>query len=189
MILRNETHLENLVSDVVDITKIRTGKLRLVLKEAYLSEIITMAVGDMEELAKEKGIQLTLNPIPELPKLSLDEKRITQVVGNLLNNALKFTPKGGKVQVSVEKKAKEIEVRVQDTGIGMSKETLKKLFTPFFQAESNKDRKYGGTGLGLSICKGMTEAHGGTIKAESVGEGKGSALAFTLPIQNKGRHT
>jgi len=182
MIARNEPHLEGLVSDVVDITKIRSGKLKLVLENAAFIPLIKEAVEDMQELAKERGVVLNFAPIPELPPLSLDAKRITQVIYNLLANALKFTPEGGTVTVEVAHDASSITATVTDTGIGMSEKTLKKLFTPFFQADSDAARKYAGTGLGLSISKGIIEAHGGSIKAESDGEGKGSALSFTLPI-------
>ncbi|MEE9303849.1 MAG: sensor histidine kinase [Thiotrichaceae bacterium] len=196
MILRNEAHLENLVNDVVDITKIRSGKLNVLLQDTDPTEIITNTVLDVEELAKEKGVVLTLQPIPELPTFPLDRKLITQVMGNLLSNALKFTPTGGEVIVEVSsrgepatggrKTPREVVTSVKDTGIGMSKETLEKLFTPFFQADSDAARKYGGSGLGLSICKGIVEAHGGTIRAESDGEEKGTTIVFTLPAQNKG---
>jgi len=192
MIASNEGHLESLVDEVVDITKIRSGKLKLVLEEADLAEIITKVVQDMKQLAREKRIQLTLAPMPELGKLSLDKKRIIQVLSNLLNNALKFiplrsssyggqAPQKGKVTVEVKREKDKVVVSVVDNGIGMSKETLKKLFTPFFQAQSDEARKYEGTGLGLAISKGFVEAHGGTIQAESAGEGKGSTISFSLP--------
>ena len=196
MISRNETHLENLVNDIVDITKIRSGNLNVHHQDTDPTQIITNAVLDMEEPANEKGLVLTLEPIPELPTFSLDRKLITQVIGNLLNNALKFTPKGGEVTVKVSSRggpatdgkntAMEVVISVKDTGIGMSKKTLEKLFTSFFQADSDAARKYGGSGLGLSICKGIVEAHGGTIWAESDGEEKGTTIVFTLPRPNKG---
>jgi len=182
MILKNETHLEGLVTDVMEISELHSKKMTFDLKPSDLKPLLENTVKDMQELAKEKGITLTLKSIPALPKLSLDEKRITQVIHNLLNNALKFTPEGGSVTVEITQNEKEVTTTVKDTGIGISPDTLKKLFTPFFQAESDEARKYPGTGLGLSIAKGFIEAHGGKIAAESGGEGKGSVFSFTLPV-------
>lgn len=183
MILRNEAHLESVVGDVMDISKLRSKKIKFTFnEEGDLGKIIENAVKDMVELAKKRSITLVLKPMPELPKIRLDERRITQVIDNLLHNALKFTPAKGRITVKVEKGKKDVTVSVADTGIGMSAETLEKLFTPFFQADSDAARRYPGTGLGLSISKGFVEAHGGSIRAESQGEEKGSTLSFTLPL-------
>lgn len=182
MIYRNEERLRGLVNDVVDSSKIHSKKLNIILKEVDLAKLIEQSVQDVEELADERGITLKLKPIPRLPKLRLDARRIAQVMGNLLGNALKFTPEGGVVIVKVIKDKKGVAVSVTDTGIGMGPQTLKKLFTPFFQADSDAARKYPGTGLGLSISQGFIKAHDGTIRAESEGEGKGSVFTFTLPV-------
>jgi len=182
MIFRNENQLEKLVNDVLDITKVQSKKLKLSLKNRDFVEIIANAMKDVKEFAKAKNIYLTLKPIPKMPKISIDRKRIFQVVSNLLNNALKFTPGKGEVVIEVQKMKNNLSVSIKDTGVGMSKKTLKKLFTPFFQAESGPARKYSGTGLGLSICKGIIEAHGGRIWAESLGKGRGSTFSFSLPI-------
>ena len=101
---------------------------------------------------------------------------------NLLDNAIKFTPSKGKIVVAVKKVKNEVIVQVTDTGIGISRETRKKLFTRFFQADSNIRRRFGGTGLGLSICKSIIEAHHGKIWAESKGLGTGSTFGFMLPV-------
>lgn len=182
MILRNEAHLESLVTDVMNISKLHSNKITFSFEEVNLKELIEQAILDMQASAKERGLNLILEPFPETPNLHLDKKRITQVVGNLLNNALKFTPAGGTITVEVRKNENEVITTITDTGIGLSADSIKKLFTPFFQVDSDLARKYSGTGLGLSICKGFIEAHGGTIHAESEGEGKGSEFIFTLPI-------
>lgn len=187
MILRNEKQLQNLVGDVLDITKVKSKKLELVLRKAGLDKIIAGAVKNVEAVAEKKFVSLTLKPIPQLSKVSIDEKRITQVIDNLLDNALKFTPENGEVVVKMKKEKNNIIiVSVKDTGIGVSRKNLKKLFTPFFQVESDITRKYGGTGLGLSICKGIIEQHGGKIWAESLGKGRGSTFSFSLPLRQKG---
>jgi len=182
MVLRNAVQMNSLVGDVLDITKVKSNKLKLNLKDAAIGEIVTEAVKDMKDFAKEKMITVVLGRIPELPSISLDKRRITQVISNLLHNALKFTPDKGKVSVHVKKSGNYVAVSVKDSGIGMTEKTLAKLFTPFFQADSKASRKYSGSGLGLPICKGIVEAHGGKIEARSQGAGKGSTFTFSLPL-------
>ena len=185
MIFRNEVQLEKLVTDVLDIARVQSKKLKLTLKNAAFVKIVTTAVKDIKGLAKKRDIVLILKPAPDMPEIFVDEKRIFQVLRNLLDNAVKFIPDKGEVMVEVQKKENEVAVIIKDTGIGMDEKTLKKLFTPFFQAETGIRRKHGGTGLGLSICKGIIEAHGGKIWAESAGKGKGSTFTFTLPIKKR----
>ncbi len=183
MIARNGDHLNDLVSDVLSITKIRSRKIRLILEEADLGQIISDAVNDMQSIARNKQIDITLSHAENLPLLVIDTKRISEVMHNLLDNSVKFTPEGGRVDVDVSRTQNNVRVTVTDTGIGMDKKTLKKLFTPFFQADSEITRRYGGTGLGLSIAKGFVVSHGGKISAKSAGLGKGSAFTFTLPLK------
>jgi signal transduction histidine kinase len=120
--------------------------------------------------------------MPELPNIMVDKLRIKQVLLNLLSNAVKFTPEYGFIRVDVLRKDNEIEVRVKDTGIGISREDMDKLFIPFSRVESDVTRKYRGTGLGLAISSGLVEQHGGKIWVESEGHDRGSTFAFTLPI-------
>ena len=182
MISRNEKRLGKLVTDVLDISRFRSEKLKLIPKKFSLLKIIQNTVEEMKPGAREKEIDLTTKLV-DLPEITADPARISQVVSNLLNNAIKFTPEKGKIVIEAEKKEKEVIVKVIDTGVGISPKNLKKLFTPFFQLESGLARKHGGTGLGLVICKGIVEAHGGKIWAESKGEGKGSTFSFTLPVK------
>ncbi len=181
MVLRNEERLDKLVSDVLDISRIRSKKLKLTPEKFSLPKIIQNTVEEMKPEAREKEIDLTTK-LADLPEITADPGRISQVVGNLVNNAIKFTPEKGKITIEAEKGKKEVIVKVIDTGVGISPKNLKKLFTPFFQLESGLARKHGGTGLGLVICEGIVEAHEGKIWAESPGEGKGSTFTFTLPI-------
>ncbi len=182
MIARNEEALSKLSGDILDISKIKSNKLKLSLEKTSLGKIITEAVDDMRDLAGQKHITLSLSPIPKMSDILVDGSRIRQVMGNLLDNAIKFTPENGKVSVDIKKKAKEITVLIEDSGIGLSKDNIAKLFTPFFQIDSSLARKHRGTGLGLAITKGIVEAHGGSVRAESEGEGKGSTFIFSLPI-------
>jgi len=188
MIFRNENQMERLVNDILDITKLQSKKLRLTLKKTTFAEIVTVAVKNVKNVAKQKNILLVLEPMLEMPEISIDKQRILQVLGNLLSNALKFTPEKGKIVIGVKKKKDDLVVNIKDTGVGMDKKTLKRLFTPFFQAESGLKRKYAGTGLGLSICKRIIEAHNGKIWAESLGQGRGSTFIFTLPIKKPNKH-
>ena len=183
MIFKNEEIMNKLVNDVLDITKIKSRKLSLTLEKISIDGVVIDAVRGMEPAAKEKNIALKLEPVPKLPKIAVDQRRMSQVMGNLLDNAIKFTPAKGKVVVSVKKTAKDISVSIKDTGMGMSEKIMEKLFTPFFQGDTAITRLYGGTGLGLSICKGIIEAHGGKIRAQSEGRGKGSTFTFTIPIK------
>jgi CheY-like chemotaxis protein/anti-sigma regulatory factor (Ser/Thr protein kinase) len=112
-----------------------------------------------------------------------DRNRIQQVVWNLLTNAVKFTPKGGKIDVLVERVNSHVEITVHDTGMGISSEFLPHVFERFRQADSSSTRKYGGLGLGLSIVKQLVELHGGTVKVESAGEGKGATFVVNLPVR------
>ncbi|MFH1631732.1 MAG: HAMP domain-containing sensor histidine kinase [bacterium] len=184
MILRNEIELETLVGEVLDITKVRSNKLNLVPEELSLAELVTEAVDGMKGAAAKQYINVELKPIPELPSISVDRRRISQVLRNLLDNAVKFTPEKGKITVEVAKDTENVIVSIADTGIGMDKITIDKLFSPFFQADSDITRRYGGTGLGLSICKGIVRAHGGKIWAESAGLNMGSKFIFVLPINS-----
>lgn len=180
MIGRNESHMERLVNDVLDIASARSENMQLIREDADISKIISDSMEIVKEEAKRKGITLHLKKPAALSKVFVDPQRIFQVVANLLNNALKYTPENGTIDITVSKKKDCIQVSVKDSGIGMNNKILGKLFTPFFQADSKLDRKYGGTGLGLSICKGIIEAHGGKIWGESEGKDKGSTFTFTL---------
>lgn len=118
-----------------------------------------------------------------MPGLEADKFRIEQVINILLDNAIKFTPKGGAVKISAKKVENDIVVLVKDTGVGILSENMEKLFTPFFQIEGQIERKYRGTGMGLAIAKGIIDTHGGKIWVESKGMNKGSNFYFSVPIK------
>jgi PAS domain S-box-containing protein len=185
MIYRNGEAVNALANEVLDISKIKSKKLKIVPEHVAISDIVTEAVSDVKGVATQKKIMLMLAPIPNIPEIMVDRSRIKQVVLNLLDNAIKFTPENGIIDIKVKKTEDDIVVSVKDSGIGLNKDDIAKLFTPFFQVESDVSRKYRGTGLGLAISKGLIEAHGGTIRAESEGGGKGSTFIFTLPIAAK----
>jgi signal transduction histidine kinase len=182
MIKRNEERLHSLVAEVLEVSQIESRKLKIVPGRAEIKKIIEEVAADLRPEAERRGIKLSLNIPADLPEISADPQRIAQVAANLANNAVKFSNNGGAIAISAEKKDDNLLVKVEDQGIGLSPENIKKLFTPFFQVESGLVRERKGTGLGLAICKGIVEAHGGKIWAESEGEGRGSAFSFTLPI-------
>ena len=186
MIKRNEERLHGLVADVLDVSRIESRKLQIVTGRAIIDKIVKEVVADFHPEAERRGLKLAVNVIPGLPEINADPQRIIQVVSNLINNAFKFSPDKSTIEINVSRQGEEILFQVKDQGIGLSQENIKKLFTPFFQVESGLVRERKGTGLGLAICKGIVEAHGGKIWAESAGAGQGSTFSFTLPITNSG---
>ncbi len=182
MIYRNENSLDFLTGQVFDIAKIKSNKLKLILGRTNLGKVVTDAVYDRKNIAEKKHISFSLLFTQEIPEMMLDEMRIRQIVVNLIDNAIKFTPENGTIEVELKKSGSDIILTVKDSGVGIDKINLEKVFSPFFQLETGSDRKYRGTGLGLAISKGITEAHGGKIQVKSEGLGKGSTFTVRLPI-------
>jgi len=188
---RNADSLTRLVNDVLDTSRIVTGKLRLSLEACPLDAILQDAVTTIEPAADAKGIALEVRVDSGLT-LVCDRDRLQQVVWNVLSNAIKFTPSGGYVHVRAERRGSEITIAVSDTGIGISREHLPFVFHRFWQADTGASREFGGLGLGLALARHIVELHGGTIVAESGGEGQGAVLTITLPtaaaIRARERH-
>ena len=188
---RNADSLTRLVNDVLDTSRIVTGKLRLSLEACPLDAILQDAVTTIEPAADAKGIALEVRVDSGLT-LVCDRNRLQQVVWNVLSNAIKFTPSGGYVHVRAERRGSEITIAVSDTGIGISREHLPFVFHRFWQADTGASREFGGLGLGLALARHIVELHGGTIVAESGGEGQGAVLTITLPtaaaIRARERH-
>ena len=182
MISRNVENLDKLLADILDISRVQTGKLRFELSKVQIADCIKYSIENIKASADKKNISIAAK-IEKLPELTLDNGRIMQVLTNLINNAVKFTPAKGKITVEAEKQKNNVLVKVKDTGIGIAGKDMKKLFEPFFQAESSDRRKYGGTGLGLTICKNIIEQHGGKIWVKSR-LGKGSIFYFSLPLKS-----
>jgi signal transduction histidine kinase len=171
--------LLNLISDLLDIPRIETGQLVQEMKQVSLSQVVKSSMVDLRQLAKQKKLKLKVELPKGLPKIRGSAPRLQQVITNLVNNAINFTPEGS-VTITVKEGDKEIRVEVLDTGIGVPPEDLPRMFEDFFRA-SNVATK--GTGLGLSIAKRIVEAHGGRIWVESPcpETGKGSKFTFILP--------
>jgi PAS domain S-box-containing protein len=179
---RQVTHLTNLVDDLLDITRVTRGKIRLEKTQLDLDEVVGRTVDDHRDLFAQTGIDLAFQPSGVRLLVHADRTRLTQVVGNLLQNAVKFTPKGGTTTVLVEGRGEgQAVIRVRDTGAGIGVEILPCLFEPFTQADRTLDRSKGGLGLGLALVKGLVEMHDGRVAARSEGPGKGAEFEVALP--------
>jgi PAS domain S-box-containing protein len=179
---RNATSLTQIVEDVLDISRIISGKIRLHVQPVEFPGIVNNAVESVAPAAEAKGVRLESILDPQARPVSGDPERLQQVLWNLLSNAVKFTGRGGKVQVRLERVNSHVEVSVADTGIGISPEFLPHVFERFRQADASSAREKGGLGLGLSIARQLAEMHGGTIEAASSGLGQGSTFTLKLPL-------
>jgi PAS domain S-box-containing protein len=182
IIARNARAQSQLVEDLLDMSRIVSGNVRLDVRWAVLVAVIGAAVESVQPSAQAKGIRLLKIIDPSAEALSADPARLQQVVWNLLSNAVKFTPRGGKIEVILARVNSHIEIRVHDTGLGIAPEFLPHVFERFRQADSSSTRRYGGLGLGLAIVKQLVELHGGSVRAQSQGEGRGSTFIVSLPL-------
>jgi signal transduction histidine kinase len=184
VIERNTKAQVQLIEDVLDVSRIVSGKLRLDIRECDLIDAINAGIDVIRPTAEARGISLDVQLDPAARHASCDAARIQQVVWNLLTNALKFTPKRGTVRVGLVRERSTLRIMVSDNGQGISPELLPHIFERFRQADSTTRRTFGGLGLGLSIVKHLTEMHGGTVEANSEGEGHGLLdFARLLPLQ------
>ena len=179
---RNARAQVQLIDDLLDLSRIMTGKLRLDLQQVSMMEVVQAAVDAAKPAAEAKDIRLRSMLDPSRMMVNGDASRLQQVVWNLLTNALKFTPRSGQVQVLLQRVNSHIELSVSDTGIGIPPSFIGQVFDRFTQRDSSTTRAHGGLGLGLSICRQLVELHGGTIRASSPGEGQGATFSVELPI-------
>jgi histidine kinase len=174
--------LTRLVDDLQELSIIEADSYVLNKKKAKIEDIISPLANQMQSSFKEKGIQFNLEIEDGLPVIDVDVDRIKQVITNILSNAIRFTPEGGRIQVNISKdNGKSIEIAIHDSGIGIPGVQLRKIFTRFYRVDKSRSRDSGGSGIGLTIAKQLVEAHGGSIWAESPGVNKGSTIYFTLP--------
>jgi signal transduction histidine kinase/ActR/RegA family two-component response regulator len=179
---RNARAQGQIVDDLLDVSRIITGKLRLQVIQVNLVQIIEAALDSVGPAAAAKEIQVERRLDPLAALATGDPNRLQQVVWNLLSNAVKFTPQGGTVEVGLARQGSYAEIRVRDTGAGISADFLQHVFDRFRQADSSSTRAHGGLGLGLAIVRHLVELHGGTVEAESAGEGKGATFTVRLPV-------
>lgn len=186
---RNARAQVKLIDDLLDLSRILAGKVRLDLQPVALLEVVQAAVDSALPSAEAKGLRLTSRLDPATPAVHGDSARLQQVVWNLLTNAIKFTPKGGQVQVTLQCTGAHLELGISDSGIGIPPGYLPHVFDRFSQQDSSTTRAFGGLGLGLAICRQLVELHGGTVRASSAGEGQGASFVVELPVSQSPQQT
>jgi len=180
---RNARVQAQLIDDLLDVSRIVSGKLIIDVRPLDLASVTKAAINVVQPAADAKGITLHYSAQPGLGAISADSARIQQIIWNLLSNAVKFTPQGGRIAIRLEQnESNAARVTVTDTGKGIEAEFLPRVFDRFRQADSSTTRSFGGLGLGLAIVRHLVELHGGTVSAESEGLGKGATFSATFPL-------
>ena len=183
VIERNAHAQTRLVSDLLDVSRVISGKLLLTVMKTEVRPLIVAAADVVRPAADGRGVELVVDVDPDVGVTIGDPDRIQQVVWNLLSNAVRFTPRGGRVIITATRTASAITIRVRDTGAGIAAEHLAHIFQRFRQVDSSTTRAHGGLGLGLAIVRHLVEAHGGSVEAQSEGLGRGATFAVVLPIR------
>jgi len=181
MVREGGSHLLELINDVLDISKIEAGQLQVTMEPFDLSGLIDKTIQKLQPLVNKNKIRFEVEVAPNIAEITSDNKRVDQILLNLLGNAIKFTKKGS-ILVECLLRDSEVLVRITDTGTGIREKDMDFLFKPFRQIDTNTNRQHEGTGLRLSICKRLVDLLGGQISAKSEW-GKGSVFSFTLPIK------
>jgi len=204
-VLQSSQHLLALISDILDLSKVEAGRMELELGEVDLQRLLDGSLIVVREWARRQGVVLEAKRDGLPATVRADERKLKQILYNLLSNAVKFSPNGGRVTVLGEILRREegrwtdrggegipaalaggdgswLKVTVRDTGIGIPREDLERIFEPFEQGDSSNTRRFQGTGLGLSLTRKLVELHGGAVWAESPGPGQGATMSFVIPI-------
>ena len=175
--------LSRLVDDLQELSRVEAGSFDLELHPISVDDLAKTTVRRLAHQFESKGVNLDTELSENLPAVSADEDRIGQVMLNLVGNALQYTPSGGRVVIRATRQGQEVQIDIQDTGVGIPAEHLPHLFDRFYRVDKSRSRGAGGgSGIGLTIAKRIVETHGGRIWAESQGAGSGSTFSFTLPI-------
>ena len=182
---RQAQHLASLVDDLLDLSRITTGKIILKRTVFDLSPVIAECVKSMQADAGRRGIQLTFEAAPEPLVIHADELRIEQIISNLVTNALKYTRQGGRVEVKTERRGNQAAIVVSDSGVGIARDRLDTIFELFSQAENAIGRSQGGMGIGLNIVRTLASMHGGTVEVKSDGIDKGSTFTAVMPLSSE----
>lgn len=181
--VQNETsRLQRLVHDLEELSRAEAGQIPLEKESVDPAGLIRTAAERLQPQFEDKGVQLSLDLAPDLPQLRADTGRITQVLLNLMGNALQYTPPGGEVTVSARAERSKVTIAVQDNGIGIAPEHIPHIFERFYRVDKSRSRTGGGSGIGLTISKHLVEAHNGRLTAASPGLNQGSAFTITLPV-------
>ena len=184
-IYREASRLQRLVADLQELSRVESGAIPMELAPIKITPLIEAVTLRLQPQFHEKGVSLDLQIAKSLPTINANEDRLSQVVINLLGNALQYTSENGAVSLAVRPVGNEIEVSVTDNGIGISAEHLPHIFTRFYRVDKSRSRAGGGSGIGLTIARQIVKAHGGRIWADSDGPGLGSKFTFVLPIMDR----
>ena len=179
---RNAKAQSQLIEEVLDVSRIVSGKMRLEIRSVDLQDLIEISVDALRPAADAKNIRLQTVSDATAPPIAGDADRLRQIIWNLLANAVKFTPKGGRVQIKLETVDSHVELTVADDGIGIDAATLPFVFERFRQSDGSTTRKHGGLGLGLAIVRHLVELHGGSVAASSAGLGQGAVFTVSFPL-------
>jgi two-component system phosphate regulon sensor histidine kinase PhoR len=180
IIYQDSNRLANLIDDLLDLSKIESGKMKMSFEPLDIKPILDRCLGVLEKTIRTKKLSLSVDMPGKIPKVLADEKRLSQVFLNLLDNAVKYTPDGGSIKVSISLSDKLVQVDIADTGIGIPEKDLSRIFERFYRVDKARSRELGGTGLGLSIVKHIVLAHNGQVWVKSE-QGLGSTFSFTIP--------
>jgi CheY-like chemotaxis protein len=186
VITRQVAHMKHLIDDLMDVSRITRGSLELHLRRLTLDEVLRCAVEETRPLIDASGHELTVDLPAEHLYLDADLVRLAQVFSNLLHNAAKYTPRGGRIVVTANRQSSDVVVSIRDNGIGIPKPMLERIFEPFVQLDDSLERSQGGLGIGLALAKKLVCQHGGTIEARSEGIGKGSEFLVRLTASEAG---
>jgi signal transduction histidine kinase/CheY-like chemotaxis protein len=185
VVYRQTRHLTKLVDDLLDTTRLSHGKIELHCERVELGDLARSTVDDHREIFQQRGLSVSLEVAPGPVSVEGDPIRIAQVLSNLIQNAAKFTPVGGKVSVAIQADDDHAFLRVRDNGVGMAQDVVAHVFEAFVQARQDVARQQGGLGLGLALVKGLVELHGGSVSAHSAGVGHGSEFLVELPLATR----
>jgi signal transduction histidine kinase len=186
VIIRSATSQAQLIDDLLDLSRVVTGRMHLTVEKCELPAVIDGALDIVRPAAEAKGITLMTAFAPDVGPVLCSPERLRQVLWNLATNAIKFTPPGGRVDVTLKRSGTHAEITVADNGVGISAEALPHVFELFRQEDSSSTRVHGGLGLGLALVKSMVELHGGQVEAASAGKGKGASFTVMLPLATFG---
>jgi signal transduction histidine kinase len=182
IIERQVGNLSRLVDDLLDVSRITRGKILLRKERVQVFELLKQAADGHAPLAAEKGLTLALTAPDEKLYVDADPTRLEQMIGNVLTNAIKFTPRKGVIELTAARAAESVVIRVRDSGIGIPQHMLGRIFELFAQTDRPLDRAQGGLGIGLTVVKSLAELHGGSVEARSDGEGRGAEILLRLPL-------
>jgi signal transduction histidine kinase len=182
VIERQLSHLTRLVDDLLDVSRVTTGKIKLTLAALDVSDFVARAIETVQPLMEGSGHQFSVEMCEEPLKMQGDGVRLTQAIANLLENAAKYTERGGRISLSVRRRGTSVEISVRDTGIGIARDAIPRIFDLFAQPDSRLERPQGGLGIGLALVRRVVELHRGTVSARSGGLGLGSEFEISLPL-------